>query len=85
MLAKNGTLQMSIPQYLILILQLTPINTVSLNTVFSIPQNQCYPGNTCTRLDYKYPIVGSTSPSCFEAHVGLFRLLMKGIFDPYVL
>ena len=22
--------------------------------------------------------------SCFEAHVGLFTLLMKGIFDPYV-
>ena len=25
------------------------------------------------------------SPSCFEAHVGLFSLLMKWIFDPYVL
>ena len=32
-----------------------------------------------------YFIVASTSPSCFEAHAGLFRLLMKGIFDPYVL
>ena len=32
-----------------------------------------------------YRIVASTSPSRFEAHVGLFRLLMKGIFDPYVL
>jgi hypothetical protein len=38
---------MSIPQYLVLVLKLTPINTVSLNTVFSIPQNQCYPGNIC--------------------------------------
>ena len=32
-----------------------------------------------------YRIVASASPSRFEAHVGLFRLLMKGIFDPYVL
>ena len=29
--------------------------------------------------------VASTSLSCFEAHAGLFRLLMKGIFDDYVL
>ena len=28
-----------------------------------------------------YCIVASASPSCFEAHVGLFKLLMKGIFD----
>ena len=33
----------------------------------------------------RYRIVASTSPSRFEAHVGLFRLLMKGIFDTYVL
>ena len=32
-----------------------------------------------------YRIVASTSPSRIEAHAGLFRLLMKGIFDPYVL
>ena len=38
-----------------------------------------------------YRIVASASLSRFEAHVGLFRLLMhnysymKGIFDPYVL
>ena len=32
-----------------------------------------------------YRIVANASPSRFEAHVGLFRLLMKGIFDPYVL
>ena len=44
---KKWTLQMLIPQYLVLVLKLTPINTVSLNTVFSIPQNQCYLGNTC--------------------------------------
>ena len=29
--------------------------------------------------------VASTSPSNFEAHAGLFRLPMKGIFDAYVL
>ena len=28
--------------------------------------------------------VASTSPSHFEAHAGLFRLLMEGIFDAYV-
>ena len=28
-----------------------------------------------------YRNVASTSPSCFEAHAGLFRLLMKGILD----
>ena len=36
------------------------------------------------KMDTIY-IVGNASPSQFEAHVGLFRLLMKGIFDPYVL
>ena len=38
-------------------------------------------------LNYEitYRIVANASPSCFEAHVSLFRLLMKGIFDPYVL
>ena len=29
-----------------------------------------------------YHIVASASLSRFEAHVGLFKLLMKGIFDP---
>ena len=32
-----------------------------------------------------YRIVASTSPSRIEAHAGLFKSLMKGIFDPYVL
>ena len=32
-----------------------------------------------------YHIVVSTCPSCFEAHAGLSGLLMKGIFDPYLL
>ena len=38
---------MAIPQFLVLVLKLTMINTVSLNTVFLIPQNQYYLGNTC--------------------------------------
>ena len=29
-----------------------------------------------------YRIVASSSPSRIEAHAGLLRLLMKGIFDP---
>ena len=41
---------MLIPQYQVLVLKLSPIYTVSLNTVFSIPQNQCYPGTPCTLI-----------------------------------
>ena len=29
-------------------------------------------------------IVASSNTSCLDAHAGFFRLLMKGIFDPYV-
>ena len=29
--------------------------------------------------------VASSNTSCLEAHVGFFRLLIKGIFYPYVL
>ena len=36
-------------------------------------------------VNYTYRIVASTGPSRFEAHAGLFRLLMHGIFDAYVL
>ena len=32
-----------------------------------------------------YRKVASSNTSCLEAHAGFFRLLMKGIFDPYVL
>jgi hypothetical protein len=31
------------------------------------------------------PKVASSNKSCLEAHAGFFRLLMKRIFDPYVL
>lgn len=50
---KKWTLQMLIPQSLVLVLKLNPINTVSLNAVFSIPQNQCYLGPPCTFLLWK--------------------------------
>ena len=32
-----------------------------------------------------YRKVASSNPSCLEAHDDFFRLLTKGIFDPYVL
>ena len=32
-----------------------------------------------------YRKVTSCNSSCLEAHAGFFRLIMKGIFDPYVL
>ena len=36
-------------------------------------------------INLNYRIVASTSPSRIEVHAGLFRSLMKAIFDPYVL
>ena len=41
---KKWTLQISIPQYPVLVLKLSPIYTVLLNTVILIPHNQCSPG-----------------------------------------
>ena len=35
--------------------------------------------------DYKYRQVASSNTSRFEAYAGFFKLLMKGILDPYVL
>ena len=46
---KRWTLQMLISQYLVLVLKLSLIYTVSLNTVFLNPQNQYYPGNACIK------------------------------------
>ena len=43
---------MLIPQYQVLLLKLSPIYTVSLNTVFSIPQNQWYPGIPCSTVSF---------------------------------
>ena len=43
---------------------------------------------SCNFMHYKkkenYRKVPSSNMSCLEAHPGFFRLLMKGIFDPYV-
>ena len=36
-------------------------------------------------FNYIYRKVASTNTSRLEAHAGFFRLLMKGIFGPYVL
>ena len=36
-------------------------------------------------LDSEYRIVASSNTSRLEAHPGIFRLLMKGIVDAYVL
>ena len=33
----------------------------------------------------RYRKVASSNTSCLEAHAGFFRLIMKGIFNPYVL
>ena len=37
------------------------------------------------RIPFSYRKIASSDTSCLEAHAGFFRLLMKGIFDPYVL
>ena len=42
------------------------------NWLHTIKQDEYY-------TNYKYRKVASTSLSCFEAHAGLYRLLMKGI------
>ena len=39
----------------------------------------------CTYKFFKYHKIASSNTSRLEAHVGFFRLLMKGIFGPYVL
>ena len=52
--------------------------------LWGVQINKEYRKSNCI-IFYEYRIVESTSPSCIEAHAGLFRLLMKGIFDPYVL
>ena len=58
---------MLIPQYQVLVLKLSPIYTVSLNTVFSIPQNQCYPGTTarCFQV-FSSLTVNIARPQCVQ-------------------
>ena len=38
-----------------------------------------------TKNIFLYRKIASSNTSCSEAHAGFFRLLMKGIFYPYVL
>ena len=38
-----------------------------------------------SNFECRYRKVTSSNTSCLEAHAGFFRLLMKGIFDLYVL
>ena len=33
---------------------------------------------------HTYCKVASSNKSCLEAHAGFYRLLMKGIFNPYI-
>ena len=40
---------------------------------------------TISAEDKTYRKVANSNMSRLEAHAGFFRLLMKGIFDPYVL
>ena len=42
-------------------------------------------GSKCAQSIFMYSKVASSNTSHLEAHAGFFRLLMKGIFDPYVL
>ena len=45
--------------------------------------NRLSPGNKYFVSMYRK--IASSNTSCLEAHVGFFKLLMKGIFGPYVL
>ena len=46
-------------------------------------------GKSSYSLNYyllnKYRKVASSNMSCLEAHAGFFRLLMKALFNPYVM
>ena len=57
------------------------VSTIKLNAAFQLFHllPLCYLGM------YKYRKVESSNTSCLEAHAGFFRLLMKGIFNLYVL
>ena len=52
---KKWTLQMLLPQSPVLVLKLSPTYMVSLNTIFLIPQNQCYPEipSVCVQMNFR--------------------------------
>jgi hypothetical protein len=41
--------------------------------------------NLAPKIHLSYPNIASSNTSRLEAHAGFFRLLMKGIFYPYLL
>ena len=47
-------------------------------------QDQIHKLQSKSCIGYKYRKVASSNMSRFEAHTGFFRLLMKRIFDSYV-
>ena len=53
---------------------------VSLDLVFRF-FTMCPVDDLC----FMFPKVASSNTSHLEAHAGFFRLLIKGIFNPYVL
>ena len=57
----------------------------SIEIIFEIFSRFPKEFRACMLASLIYRIVASTSPSRIEAHAGIFRSLMKGIFDPYVL
>ena len=61
--------------------------------MFSLAHNRTFTYLGCSSssvtetsfIDLEYRKVASSNTSHLEGHAGFFRLLMKGIFDPYVL
>ena len=56
-----------------------------LDSVFFVGNEKWKKIPTFNFFYFNYRKVVKTYPSHFEARAGLFRLLMKGIFDAYVL
>ena len=55
-------------------------------TIFSLIMQRGPSISSCgLPIKVVYRKVASSNTSRLEAHAGFFRLLMKGIFDPYVL
>ena len=72
--------QMRKREYMLLILSNTPISKhLCFNPHLNIHINKC---SQNSMLRFMYRKVASSNTSRLE---GFFRLLMKGIFDPYVL
>ena len=61
---------------------MVPINRIVFFITVTVLKNTVHLIGT---KEYMYRIVASSNTSPFEVHPGIFRLLMKGIFDAYVL